>query len=196
MTDLRGEICATGGVKSGERRRPGRQPLGVQTVGADPRPRLALPALRARARRPSRRRRRQGLAGGAEIGERHRPVALGQAFPSGPEDERDVRPGRPRQPEQVAEEGLPGGRRQQVVAANDLPHSLIGVVDDHGEVVGEGAVAAPQDQIVDRFGALAARRSATVTSAPLGAESQARTARPPLSPPLRLGRARSRQVPG
>ena len=66
-----------------------------------------------------------------------------------------MRPLRARQPEQVGDERLAGGRREQVVAADDHPDPLGGVVDDDREVVGEGAVATAQDEVVDDVGALA-----------------------------------------
>ena len=92
----------------------------------------------------------------AEVGQVTR-LALGEAIAVGAEDERDVGPGRAGQPEQVAEQRLAGRRGQQVVAAHDLFDPLVGIVDDDGEVVGEGAVAAAQDDVVGRVDPLAAQ---------------------------------------
>ena len=90
-----------------------------------------------------------------EVGEGDGAVALGEAGAVGAEDERDVRPHRSVEAEQIAEQRLRRGGRQQVVAADDLLDALIGVVDDDREVVGEGAVAAAEDDVVDGIGALA-----------------------------------------
>ena len=84
-------------------------------------------------------------------------MALGQPRAVRAEHERDVRPRRPRQAEEIAEQRLAGGRWEQVVAADDLPNPLLGIVDDDGQVVGEGAVTAAQDEVVDHVGSLAAQ---------------------------------------
>ena len=88
-----------------------------------------------------------------EVGEGDGAVALGEAGAVGAEDERDVGPQRSPQAEEVAEQGLCGGRGQQVVAADDLLDPLLAVVDDDREVVGDDAVAAAEDDVVGDLGA-------------------------------------------
>ncbi len=59
------------------------------------------------------------------------------------------------QPEPAQEPDLAQGARQQVGSPDDLADALVGVVDGHREVVGEGAVVAAHDEVVDgaRLGA-------------------------------------------
>src|SRR5205085_1112267 len=77
------------------------------------------------------------------------------------------------QAELVDEERLAGGRGKEVVAPHNLPHPLRGVVDDHREVVREGAVAPSQHEVVDRL--------APLPVPPIGE----RRLPPPRSPPPR-----------
>jgi hypothetical protein len=53
------------------------------------------------------------------------------------------------QAEQAGEVGLAGTRRQEVVGPHHLIDAGVGVVDDHGEVVGRNTVAATQHEVVD-----------------------------------------------
>ena len=99
-------------------------------------------------------------------------MALGEAGAVGAEDERDMGPGRAIEPEQIAEQCLPGGRRQQVVSADDLLHSLFCVVDDDGEVVGDDAVAAAQDDVVGGLGAGAVEAVVVRDLGEVGAEAE------------------------
>ena len=50
--------------------------------------------------------------------------------------------------------GVTRSRRQQVVGPHDLFDTLGVVIDDHDKVVGGGAVAAPEHDIVDDLGVL------------------------------------------
>ena len=123
-------------------------------------------------------------------------MALGEAGAVGAEDERDVRPGRALEAEQVAEQRLAGGRGEQVVAADDLADALVGVVDDHREVVGEGAVAAAQDEVVDRVGALPVQAVGDRHPRAARRAAAARTAPPPRRAGQRLRLAEPRAGPG
>src|SRR3546814_17567724 len=49
-------------------------------------------------------------------------------------------------------EHLPCGGVEQVRAAYDVVDALRGIVDDHGQLVGPGAVRAPQHEIADLCG--------------------------------------------
>ena len=89
-----------------------------------------------------------GLAQALPVRERHGAVAFGKALVLFVEHERDVGVLRNGQPEQRCQVGLPGTRRQQVVAANHLIDALSGVVDHHREVVGRSAVTAAQHHVV------------------------------------------------
>ena len=90
---------------------------------------------------------------------------------------------------------LARSRGQQVVAADDLPHSLRGVVDDDGEVVGPGAVAAAEHEVVDDVGALAVEPVATVTSA-RSARSRSAKSSPASARRCDSASLSVRQVPG
>ena len=61
-------------------------------------------------------------------------------------------PCRPGDAEHVGEVGVTRSRRQQVVGPHDLFDTLGVVIDDHDKVVGGGAVAAPEHDIVDDLG--------------------------------------------
>src|SRR3546814_9756934 len=59
---------------------------------------------------------------------------------------------RRRQAEPVLQEHLSCGGVEQVRAAHDFGDALRGIVDDHGQLVGPGAVRAPQHEIADLCG--------------------------------------------
>ncbi len=80
----------------------------------------------------------------------HCAVTLGEAMAGRAERQRHMNVRRRVRAEQRGEMGLPGRRGQQVVAADDLVDTLLGVIDDHGEVVGRHAIATPQHEVVDR----------------------------------------------
>ena len=110
---------------------------------------LRQPLPRSRAREPQRTSHPGQRRGRRQLAQRHVAVALGQAGAVGPEHERHVRVGRLRQPERPREPELARGGVGEVGAAHDLLDALLGVVDDHREVVGERAVAAPDHEVVD-----------------------------------------------
>jgi hypothetical protein len=60
-----------------------------------------------------------------------------------------------RQAEQAGEKDLTRGGVDEVGATYHLAYPLGGVVHDHGELVGGGAVAAADDEVVDLFFAAA-----------------------------------------
>ena len=64
-------------------------------------------------------------------------------------DHRHVRVLRPAVPEQTLEIGLPGGGGEQVRAAHHAGDPLFGVVDRGGEMIGDDAVRAMDDEVAD-----------------------------------------------
>jgi hypothetical protein len=60
-----------------------------------------------------------------------------------------------RKPEHPAEVQLSRSRLEQVVTANDLTHTLIGIIDDNREVVGRRPISPSDHEVVDDAGALA-----------------------------------------
>jgi hypothetical protein len=76
-------------------------------------------------------------------------VALGQPRAVGAEHERDVGEGEGGQAEARGEPELARGGVQEVLAADDLADPLGAVVDDDRQVVGERAVVAAHDEVVD-----------------------------------------------
>ena len=89
--------------------------------------------------------------------------------------------------EQRRKVGLPGGRREQVVAAHDLVDVLRGVVDDDREVVGGHAVVATEHDVVDGSGELAVQDVRDRPGVDVGAESQRRRPLRRPSGPLGVG---------
>ena len=75
-------------------------------------------------------------------------VAFRQLGAVGAVDQRDVGEGRPGPAQRVVDQALARGVVQVVVAADDVGHAHVVVVDDHGQIVGRRAVGAQQDQIV------------------------------------------------
>ncbi len=88
-------------------------------------------------------------AGGAELREREVVAALGEAAAVLVGDQRDVPPLRVGQAERLLDEPLARGGGEQVVAADDLADALARVVDDDGELVGDGAGAARDGEVAD-----------------------------------------------
>src|SRR3954452_18025031 len=84
------------------------------------------------------------------VGERHGPVALREPRAVGTEHQGHVHVGRLAQSEQPREVELAWGRVGEIRAAHHLLDALLGIIDDHREVVGEGAVVAAQHEVVDR----------------------------------------------
>ena len=117
-----------------------------------------------------------GLAQRGAIGQRDGAVALGQPLAVGAEHERHVGvagggEAEPRAEPQLARRGV-----QEVGAAHDLAHALLGVVDDDGQVVGERPVVAAHHEVVDD--ALHGPGDAVLEGHPrgVGADSQRRRA--------------------
>ena len=54
---------------------------------------------------------------------------------------------RRRQPEDLLQTALPGRAAKQVGAAYDVGHAERRIVDDHGELIGDQAIATPHDDI-------------------------------------------------
>ncbi len=63
--------------------------------------------------------------------------------------DRDVQIGRRRQAEEILQQNLARRGRQQVRAAHDVRYLLFAVVDDDRQLIGEQAVAAPDDKVAD-----------------------------------------------
>ena len=78
-----------------------------------------------------------------------RPVALGQPPAVGVQHQRHVAVARLVQAQQPRDQQLARRGVQQVVAAHHLADRLVGVVDDHRQVVGVRAVPAAQRDVVD-----------------------------------------------
>ena len=116
----------------------------------------------------------QDLRGGPQVGGR-RAGLLAElvAVPVG--DHRHVRVLRPAVPEQTLEIGLPGGGGEQVRAAHHAGDPLFGVVDRGGEVIGDDAVRAMDDEVADLATQVLAMDGEVVGSSP--------TAAPNSSPP-------------
>ena len=76
-----------------------------------------------------------------------RPVALGQAFPVGADDEGHVGVARCRQSERPSDGDLARRRRQEIVTAGDKVDPGGGIVDDDGQVVRRDTVVAAQDDV-------------------------------------------------
>ncbi len=83
--------------------------------------------------------------------------------------QRRVQVARRRQAEQALQQDLPGRAVGEVFAANDVGDVLLGVVDDDGELIGEDAVGALEDEVADRAGdVLALLAEASVVPGDLG----------------------------
>ena len=83
-----------------------------------------------------------------QVGQRHRPVPLGQPLPVLVEGQRHVCVLDRRQADQRRQVRLPRRRGEQVVAADHLVDILRVVVHHHREVVGGHPVVAAQYQVV------------------------------------------------
>src|SRR5918998_4971315 len=142
-------------ARAGSRRRLRRPERGLerQAGGVEPREHLdwgrPLPRLREadRARHP-REHFRGTFADGRPVCERHSAVALGEAPPIWPQNQRHVRVAGRGQAEQALEQCLARRRIEQVGAPHHLAYVLSGVVHDDGELVGGGAVVATHDEVV------------------------------------------------
>ncbi len=84
--------------------------------------------------------RRRVRPAGPQVGHREGPVALREPRPVLADHERHVREPRRRQRERPVEQELPGGRREQVVAAHHVGDPHGGVVHHHRELIGRDAV--------------------------------------------------------
>ena len=93
-------------------------------------------------------RRRQVAHGPVGI-DAERAVALGKLRAVRPVDQRDVRHHRHRPAERLVDLGLPRGVVEVVVAADDVGHAHVVVVDHHRQHVGRIAVGAQQHEIVE-----------------------------------------------
>jgi hypothetical protein len=51
--------------------------------------------------------------------------------------------------QQVLQVNLPGGRVEKICAAHDIRDALRGIVDDHGELIGEQSVGPIEDEVAD-----------------------------------------------
>ncbi len=60
-----------------------------------------------------------------------------------------MRVARDREPEQVGEQDLAGRRVDEIVAPDDLAHTLSGIVDHDRELVRGYAVGAAHDEVID-----------------------------------------------
>ena len=93
--------------------------------------------------------RRRQIAHGAIGVDAERTVALRQFRAVGAVDQRDMRHYRHRPAERVVDLFLPGGVGQMIVAADDMGHAHVVVVDDDRQLVGRRAVGAQQDEVVE-----------------------------------------------
>lgn len=100
----------------------------------------------------------EDAVGGAMVGavgsESGVAVAFGEAATVGAEDEGDVSVtgDTAGETERVEEEGLAGDGVEQVVAADDVGDSGVGVVDGAGELVGGGAVGFEDGEVAEGVG--------------------------------------------
>ncbi len=84
----------------------------------------------------------------AQLGEPDGAVPLGQSLAVRTEQQGDVRvAGHRLEREQAIELELAAGRLLEVGAAHHARDALVGIVDDHGELVGDHAVAAAHDDV-------------------------------------------------
>ena len=126
----------------------------------------------------------RGLAERRAVGQRHGSVALGQALAVGPEHERHVGVGGRLEAQRRGQPALARGRPEQVGAADDLVDALLGVVDDHRQVVGHGAVVAPDHEVVDDALDVPRDPVREAHDRPVGGDAQRRAVarRPPARP--------------
>ena len=98
------------------------------------------------AQRPQRpQQQRPGLIGG----ERRRTVALAQLVAIRLDDQRHVQVARLRQPEQFLQIQLARRRVEQVGATHHVGHALPGIVQHHGELIGEQAITPSDHEVAD-----------------------------------------------
>ena len=76
-------------------------------------------------------------------------MALGELGAVRPVNERDMRHDRNVPAERLIDLHLPRGVGQMIVAANDMGHAHVVIVDDDGEHVGRIAVRAQQHEVVE-----------------------------------------------
>ena len=93
-----------------------------------------------------------------------RAVALRELGAVGAVDQRDVRHARHAPAERLVDLRLARGVGQMVVAADDVGHAHVVVVDDDGEHVGRRAVGAQQHEVVEVLVLAQATRPCTSSS--------------------------------
>lgn len=84
--------------------------------------------------------------------ERDCPIALRQPLTSRPQHQRNMSVFGGRERQESLQHDLARRRRCEVVTTNDLIHPHCRIIDDHREIVGNGAVTAPQHEIIDEAG--------------------------------------------
>ena len=130
------------------------------------------------------------------VGECRPSVALGESRAARREHERNMGVRRDGQTEEPAEHDLPRRRAHEIRSADDLADTLLGIVDDDGELVGGHAVGAADDEVVDDAAAAAEEAILELDALVVGAEAQC--VRPSAVDPFagRCAADSSRHVPG
>ena len=100
------------------------------------------------------------------------PWRLASRAPPGREHERNVGVRRDGQTEEPAEHDLPRRRAHEIRSADDLADTLLGIVDDDGELVGGHAVGSAHDEVVDDAAAAAEQAILELDALVVGAEAQ------------------------
>ena len=93
--------------------------------------------------------RRRQIAHGAVGVDAERAMALGELGAVRPMNERDMRHRRNVPAEGLIDLGLPRGVGQMIVAANDVRHAHVVIVDDDREHIGRVAVRAQEHEVVE-----------------------------------------------